>query len=454
MSKLKNRITAYIKDNLKHEDQFDNIKSKLNLQFKKKEEKCSLMNFRKSMKLILPCVLLVICTIIGIILVTGNSPVVDAKAIAVVQMDVNPSISFVVDENNIVLSVYGENDEGKMIINNEEIVGLKLELAVEKIITIESQTGYLITGDIQTEKNKISFSIESDKDSITNDLENKINKCVSNTCDKLNIEENIEFVKSKAKEKLVKRVTSLDPTVSLEKANEMTNEQLLAYISGCQLEKINIPTQQLEELYNNIKKQEITFVEKEETKKFIDSLDSTYQTLMKSYNELYIGLITAQEKLNESYVTYFINETSQYQMAVKKCQELKLEVLKLEQEVSQMEESPSKKVKEQILKVQKEKLDLQIKTLDITKVVATEALDLLNKVIDTTLVKMDEFYNNLPDEIKTDMQKSLSNLEQLINEKKSNCFKEFEEKYKAQIENAYNNSKQYKQQLIEQLKQK
>ena len=129
-------------------------------------------------------------------------------------------------------------------------------------------------------------------------------------------------------------------------------------------------------------------------------------------------------------------------------------MLKLEQEVSQMEESPSKIVKEQILKVQKEKLDLQIKTLDLAKVVATEALDLLNKVIDTTLVKMDEFYNNLPDEIKTDMQKSLSNLEQLINDKKSNCFKEFEEKYKAQIENAYNNSKQYKQQLIEQLKQK
>ena len=28
MSRVKNRITAYIKENLKHEDQFDNIKKR------------------------------------------------------------------------------------------------------------------------------------------------------------------------------------------------------------------------------------------------------------------------------------------------------------------------------------------------------------------------------------------------------------------------------------------
>ena len=454
MSKVKNRITAYIKENLKHEDQFDNIKNKLDLHMISKKENNYFLNKTKILKIILPCILLFMCVVTGIVIVSLNTSSVNSKPVAIIQMDVNPSISFVVDEENKVVSVHGENDEGKMIINDEVIVGLKLELAIEKILTIENETGYLISGNIETDNNVISFNIESDKETVIDDLENKIKSYVSSACEKLDIKENIQIIKSKTKEQLVKRAIELDPTLTIDQANSKTAEQLILYISGCQLEKINIPTEELEQLYNSFKQQRINIIEKEETKKFIETLDNTYQVIINNYDLLYNSLINAQQKLNEVYLQQFIDETSLYQQCVKKCQEMKLEVLKLENEICKMEESYNKTILEQVLKTKKLSLDVQLQTLSLTKTTAYGILKIANDSIDYILSEMEEFKANLPEEVKNNMEKSLIDSENKINEMKEKAVVEFENKYKEQLVNAYNNVKNYKAKLVEQLKNK
>ena len=97
-------------------------------------------------------------------------------------------------------------------------------------------------------------------------------------------------------------------------------------------------------------------------------------------------------------------------------------------------------------------LDAQIKTLEITKKATEQGLQLVNEAFNYVLVQMDEFKASLPEEIKTKMEKDLENLEDTINETKENMIVEFENKYKSTIENAYNNAKDYKQQLIESMK--
>ena len=72
----------------------------------------------------------------------------DSSKLAMVKMNLNPSISFVVDGDNKVVSVTGENNEGKMIIAGEEIVGKDLAEAIEIILTIENETGYLVSGNV------------------------------------------------------------------------------------------------------------------------------------------------------------------------------------------------------------------------------------------------------------------------------------------------------------------
>ena len=287
MKKVKNTIKAYINNNLKHDDQFHVISKRLNLHKSEKEENFSFM--KKYLKVALPVTLFaLIITAALVVILMGNKPgVVTDEPVAVVQMDVNPSISFTVDDENNVVSVYGENDEGKMIISGEKLVGLKLDEAIEKVITIETETGYLLKGSVSAEENNITISIEANTEEISNNIKENIQNAVSSICDELKIEEKLEVAKSNLKDKLVQRALSIDPTLTEEAAKEMTNDQLLAYITGCHLEKVSLPTKELEDLYDKVKVQKINILEKEETKKVIDKLDENYQSFKNNYQEMY-----------------------------------------------------------------------------------------------------------------------------------------------------------------------
>lgn len=454
MKKVKNTIKAYINNNLKHDDQFHVISKRLNLHKSEKEENFSFM--KKYLKVALPVTLFaLIITAALVVILMGNKPgVVTDEPVAVVQMDVNPSISFTVDDENNVVSVYGENDEGKMIISGEKLVGLKLDEAIEKVITIETETGYLLKGSVSAEENNITISIEANTEEISNNIKENIQNAVSSICDELKIEEKLEVAKSNLKDKLVQRALSIDPTLTEEAAKEMTNDQLLAYITGCHLEKVSLPTKELEDLYDKVKVQKINILEKEETKKVIDKLDENYQSFKNNYQEMYQNLINAQEALNEAYVNNFINEESSYQKALEQYNTLKQEVIKLQNEIANMEDSIQKTIQQELLKGKEAILEGYLVALNTTKDVANKALEVANNLIDTILKDMDNFYNNLPSEIKTEVAESLADMEDKINNAKDNMFKEFEDKYKGQIENAYNKSANKKQELIDQLKGK
>ena len=223
MKKVKNRITAYINENLKHEDQFDSIKNKLNLQHNKYRESNYFMKSSRVLKIALPVLLLVVALVIGVALIGNPIGKTEEEATAVVQMDVNPSISLVINSEEKVISVYGENDEGKMIISNEEIIGLELSEAIQKIITIESETGYLVKGNVSVEDNNISISIEAKEDEIAKKVQMEISSTINKICEKLNIKENLEVVQTTSKDQLVKRALQLDSTLTEEEAKRLSN---------------------------------------------------------------------------------------------------------------------------------------------------------------------------------------------------------------------------------------
>ena len=113
MSKLKKQLRAYCDENLSHNDQYEKIATKANLQSTKKESKFY-MSKKLLLRIALPCFLglALIITVVAVSLSRGVSEQPgDSNPAAVIQMDVNPSLSLVVDDNNVVLSVYGENDE-------------------------------------------------------------------------------------------------------------------------------------------------------------------------------------------------------------------------------------------------------------------------------------------------------------------------------------------------------
>ena len=453
MSKIEKKIRSYFEDSLKYDDQYENIVSKVNLQRKEKKESFRFMQKRNVLKLAFPCLLVMVAVVLGIVLLGGGTPNVKSAEVAVVQMNVNPSISFVVAEDGTIISVYGENDEGKMLINGEVIIGETLEEAIEIVLKIEKETGYLVSGNVSAGENTILFTIETDEDSVMESLNEKVNSTVATVCEELNVKETLNVVKSKSVDNLVARALELDPTLTEEEARQMETKELLKYISGCQIEKMKIPTEQLEQLYNNFKQQKIVLVERDETKKVIDGLDATYQTLKTTFNEMYNGLLEAQLQLNEAYASWFINEDSVYQQALKSYQDAKVKVIVLENEIAQMpEESMLKPIKELELNGLKAALDLSYQALEVSKKSAEEVIAGLNTVIDSALVKFDEFNNSLPEEVKTVVSNYLQNLENKVNTTKDNAISNFENEYQAELENALTQLKTYKQNLVESLK--
>lgn len=450
MSKFEKQLKSYIENSLSHEEQYDNIVKKVGLQNNKKE------NFRfmkKGFKFIFSACCLIFVAVFAIVLF-GKDNGTSAVEAAVVQMDVNPSVSFVISEDETIISVYGENDEGKMLIIDEDFEGLKLDKAINLILELETETGFLVKGEVNSDENVISFSIEANNEEIATKLENSIKEEVEKVCDKLNVQENIELVKTSAKEELISRAMEIDPSLSLEKANSMTNQELIKYISACQIEKVTIPTEQIEELYNRVKTQKINIVSREETKKVIDGLDSSYQLLKEGYQSLYNALLEAQKDLNDAYDLYFVNYDSEYQVQLRNYQNKKAEVLKLQNEVANLEDGIEKTIKEGELSLALIALSGIEEALNLAKVAVDSVINGVNSLIDSALEAMDEFYNQLPSEIKTKVSDALCNMEEKINSVKANVFKEFEENYREDIEAAYNEAKKYKNNLVENLKNK
>lgn len=76
---------------------------------------------------------------------TDNTTVTPGEPCSFVSLDINPEISLTVDENELVVSVHGENEDGQVLLYEESanIVGKDIETAIDKIVSLAVEFGYL-----------------------------------------------------------------------------------------------------------------------------------------------------------------------------------------------------------------------------------------------------------------------------------------------------------------------
>ena len=152
--KLKTDMRKKMLDTNPSDELYERVKKELNM---KEKQKQYLVN--KPYKRWVPILATSFCILLAIVIgvIALNNKKANAKEYnAIVQVDVNTSIQMVVDEENKVLSITGLNDEGKMIIYGEAIVGKNLDEALEIIVKIETDLGYLVEG---SDDNNISYII-------------------------------------------------------------------------------------------------------------------------------------------------------------------------------------------------------------------------------------------------------------------------------------------------------
>lgn len=95
---------------------------------------------------------------------------------ASVNLDINPSIELVVDGKGIVVAVRGVNDDGVTLLYGEDgIIGVDVQIAVEKITSIAVDLGYISDGRNQV----VDTTVNADGDKLSASVTAKVNAGIS-----------------------------------------------------------------------------------------------------------------------------------------------------------------------------------------------------------------------------------------------------------------------------------
>ena len=448
---VEKKYKEHVLNNLTPRDTFKELTAKLDLNNtpnKNKMKKKGLIIFAGSLS---ACVVLGI----GAYVLIDNLDKPEPSKLAMVQMNLNPSVSFVIDEENKVVSITGENNEGKMIIAGEEIVGEDLSKAIEIILTVENETGYLVSGQVSADENNLSFTINVDNEKLQKEIESQITTTVNQVCEELSVSKHISYAKAYNEEQLNKLVLKADPTLTEEDVENMTYEQKINTIKLYQLETAELYTKELEELYTQVKEYEIKFVASEFTKDAIVSMGMMYEIYLSGYDLTLSVLQTSIDSLNTIRYNQFVSEESSYQKAYSNLLDIKQEVLAYKNQLAQVE-TENTEMKEQILQllqVKEEILTTFTADLESQKDGAVALIDTAVLRIQENMTKLEEYISSLPnqEEIKVTLSDKASELEDKLNEAKDNIFANFEKKYADDIEKAKQNALAYKQTLCDSL---
>ncbi len=444
-------------NSLNNKDNFDVLKNKLNLKddhIQRKEN-----YFMKKSVVILSgvaCVAIVAGVTTAIVLNSSSNNNKDAHVASLVTMDLNPSVSFLVDSNNKVVSVKGENNEGKMIIAGEKIEGKDLNEAIEIVLTIENETGYLVSGNARIEDNKLSFSITTDDEKIKESIKNTIDSTVSKVCDKLHVNETIAYVEAVSRANLEKLALKCDPTLTEEDVKKMTYEQLFNVVKIYHIETAEIYSKELEELYNQVKEYDIKFAESEYTKDVISGMGKIYEIYMAGYDAVLQGLKSSIDYLNEIKYNNFVKEDCLYQTISNSYASAKEDLIKYKNQIASADVN-DKETQERLTKL----LDAQINVVEGLQESLDDAVSAANKLIDgainginSAIETLEKYKNTLPsqDEIEAKLAENAKTLENTINTKKDEAFASFEKAYGDDIKKAKDDVLAYKQSLKDSLK--
>ncbi|MCI7527157.1 MAG: hypothetical protein MSA65_02440 [Mollicutes bacterium] len=446
------RNKDYIKEINKEIDShknYEQISSKL--QFKDQERVFNMKNRKLCAILCCSAAAVVLVGGVGLGVGLGLSQNKEGTPTSLVKMSVNPELSMVLDENNVVLSISGDNEEGKMLLVDEKVVGKEVDEAIEYIINIENETGYLVSGEFVSEPNKITIQISVNDENIKNSLNEVINKAIETTCDKLHIKETVEWAEDITHQNLVELAMKADPTLTSEEASKLTNEQLLDIIKLYQIETAEIYSVELEELYNQIKDYELQFTETEFVNETIESLGEIYKGFTSKLQSSIDDLQDRIDYVNDIRYKTFVAPTSDYQKQIGEVNAKKEEVIAVRNEIANTEEDAIRKSKIAILNTKIAAYQTCLDALDYIKKSCLDSIDLYIQSLQSAIDSINDLIASLPsqDEVEATLKEKTVELEKKLNEAKTNFFTKFENEYGEDIANAKQKALEYKESLKE-----
>lgn len=200
----------------------------------------------------------------GLFAACGEPEKAEKTAASLVCVDVNPSVSFVLDEEDKVLSVIAENEDAQVLVYEENFEGLTVEKAVEKLADLAVELGYLHEGNRGV---NVTAEGSVNADDLKASLQTAFSAAVEEAGGEFEITLTSEGLFSTQRElaeineayqldltvseyELILQAQAADKTLTVEAAAKLTTEDLLAIVYDGVEEYIPYATQAYTQMKN------------------------------------------------------------------------------------------------------------------------------------------------------------------------------------------------------------
>lgn len=372
----------------------------------------------------------------------------DGEAAARMQVDINPSVEFILDADNKVLSVTALNDDGALIIAGEAFVGKTAEDAVELMVSISTEAGYLVKGDLSAGQDGITISITGDAEAAQK-LYDDVKAGVDAFLEESGINAAVERGEALKLDALRDLVQAADPTLTDEEVAAMTEEQLLNALKISRIETAQLLTEELRAAYNTAKEYDFRFAERQATKSVIEGLGSAYESFLNGYAAALDSYQKAIQAVEQARYDYLVDAGSDYQKILAEVREQKDKVLEQRKEAAELPEGAAKEAAKAALAAEEAILETKEAALELTGDAANASFDLALSAMKTVENALTELEKTFPEEITTALTENAQKAQDAMNAAKDEAFAKFEEAHKDDIEQALADLQARKQALID-----
>jgi hypothetical protein len=346
----------------------------------------------------------------------------------VMNISLNPSVEFILDSENKVVSVNALNEEGNLIIGAESFVGKTAEEAARLFVEISKETGFIVEGETSLAENKVSVAFSGEKETATK-LYNQVKTKIESYLTSENVTVIVEQAAAITEEQLEKLVAECAPYMEEAEVKALEYMELVETLCESRKETAEFYSQELKNAYYEAK----AFVlEQSELETLKSKVTGFAQAALDVAYKAYADSVKNIEDLR---MKTLVNEDSPYQLALKKFREAKTTYLAYRADVAAMEQTEITQEVTNLLNSYEQAVNAAEEallsagttanaTLDAVKTQIKTAYDMVVRQIESASVKASEFLG----EISTNQQAA-----------KEQFFTDFETNYAAAITAAKDN---------------
>ena len=368
-------------------------------------------------------------------------------------VDINPSVEFMVDDQNKVVSVTALNDDGSILIAGEAFVGKTPEEATRMVVSLATDAGYLVKGEIHVENTdesqKVEISVSGNSD-YAKELAKNVKSDVEKYLKDNKITATVESVKAKTLDEM-RKVVIEDGLFTEDEVKDMTEEQLYKALAAGRIETAQLLTAEMREAYYRAKDYKISFVEKQATADIISGMGATYKVLMSGYSTALAAYSTSIDKLDALRYSLLVDPESACQKALASLRDAKEDLLKEKKLIFSVKDGDKTYAEiSASFKLSEETYNKALKAVEDAGAAANKAMETAIaalREIETQLKALEEKLRENED-ISAKLTAEAQNLEDTLNKAKDNFFAEFEAAHKSDIEKAEADLEAKKQELI------